>query len=64
MTERNLKISDVARIAHCHINTVRNYEKRGYIKSVRDNNNFRRYSQQDAMKLKEILNIRRPASGN
>jgi len=59
MTKRNLKISDMARIADCHINTVRNYEKRGYIKSARDNNNFRRYSQQDAIKLKEILNIRR-----
>jgi len=59
MTERNLKISDMARIADCHINTVKNYEQRGYIKSVRDNNNFRRYSQQDAKKLKEILNIRR-----
>ena len=60
MTEKNLMISGVARIADCHINTVRNYEKRGYIKSVRDNNNFRRYSRQDAIKLKEILNIRRP----
>jgi len=61
MTEKNLMISGVARIAGCHINTVRNYERRGYIKSVRDNNNFRRYSRQDAMKLKKILSIRRPA---
>jgi len=59
MKEKDLTISDVARIADCHINTVRNYERRGYIKPTRDNNNFRRYSRQDAMKLKEILNIRR-----
>ena len=57
---KNLKISDVAKIADCHVNTVKNYEQRGYIKSLRDNNNFRRYSQQDALKLKKILNIRRP----
>ena len=59
MREINLTISDVAKIANCHINTVKNYEERGYIKPSRDNNNFRRYSQQDAKKLKEILNIRR-----
>jgi len=62
MPETNLTISDVARIAECHINTVKNYEKRGYIKSLRDNNNFRRYSQQDAIKLKKLLEIRRPAN--
>ena len=59
MREINLTISDVAKIANCHINTVKNYEERGYIKPSRDNNNFRRYSQQDAKKLKKILNIRR-----
>jgi DNA-binding transcriptional MerR regulator len=64
MEEKDLMISDIARIAECHVNTVRNYEKRGYIKSVRDNNNFRRYTLQQALKLKKIFEIRRPASGN
>jgi DNA-binding transcriptional MerR regulator len=59
MSETNLTISDVARIARCHVNTVKNYERRGYIKPLRDNNNFRRYSQQEALKLKELLEIRR-----
>jgi len=63
MRETKLTISDVARIADCHINTVKNYEKRGYVKPLRDNNNFRRYSQQDALKLKKLLDIRRPATG-
>ena len=61
MEERDLTICDVARMANCHINTVRNYEKRGYIKSMRDNNNFRRYSKQEAIKLRAILEIRKPA---
>ncbi len=63
MEERSLTINEVAKIADCHINTVKNYEKRGYIKPLRDNNNFRRYSRQDALKLKKILAIRRPANG-
>lgn len=62
MAERNLTICDVAKIADCHINTVKNYEKRGYIKPARDNNNFRRYSQQEALKLKKLLSIRSSAN--
>ena len=56
--ESNLTISQVANIAGCHRGTVLNYERRGYIKPFRDNNNFRRYSLQEALKLKEILNVR------
>lgn len=59
MPEMNLTISDVAKIAGCHINTVKNYEKKGFVKSVRDNNNFRRYTRQEALKLRELLKIRR-----
>ena len=58
--EVNLTVSQVAEIAGCHRGTVLNYERRGYIKPLRDNNNHRRFSRQDAMKLKQILKIRRP----
>jgi DNA-binding transcriptional MerR regulator len=58
--EANLTVNQVAGIAGCHRGTVLNYERRGYIKPLRDNNNFRRYTKQDALKLKQILEIRRP----
>jgi len=54
----DLTVSQVAKIAGCHINTVLNYEQRGYIQALRDHNNFRRYSLGEALKLKEILSIR------
>ncbi len=34
--EINLTVAKVADIAGCHRNTVLNYEKYGYIKSMRD----------------------------
>jgi len=55
----DLTISQVAEICNCHINTVKNYTERGYIQAFRDNNNFRRYSLADALRLKEILTIRK-----
>lgn len=54
----DLTVSQVAKIAGCHINTVKNYEERGYIQAMRDRNNIRRYPLSEALKLKEILNIR------
>ncbi len=59
MEERNLTVAQVAQIAGCHILTVKNYEKRGYIEPWRDNNNHRRYSLAEAVRLKEILEIRK-----
>ena len=59
-TEANLTINQVAEIAGCHRGTVLNYEKRGFIKPLRDHNNFRRYTKRDAKRLKQILEIRRP----
>ena len=59
-TNYKLTVEQVARIAGCHRNTVLRYEKEGYISPLRDNNNFRRYTKQDALKLKQILEIRRP----
>lgn len=58
MIEANLTVAQVARIAGCHRNTVLNYEERGYIDAMRDNNNFRRYTLQQALKLKEIISTR------
>lgn len=40
-------------IGGCHRGAALNCEKRGYI-------NHRRYSKQDALKLKQILEIRKP----
>lgn len=60
MQDYNLTVEQVATIAGCHRNTVLNYEQQGFIESMRDSNNYRRYSMQDAKKLREILNIRRP----
>jgi len=54
----DLTVSQVAEIAGCHFNTVKNYEQRGVIQGMRDSNNFRRYSMGDALKLKKIINFR------
>lgn len=60
MQDYDLTVEQVATIAGCHRNTVLNYEQRGFIRPMRDHNNYRRYSRRDAKKLGEILNIRRP----
>ena len=62
--EANLTVSDVAKIADCHRNTVLNYEKRGYIQPLRDHNGFRRYPMSEVQKLKEILSIRTREASN
>ncbi len=56
----DLTVEQVAQFAGCHRNTVLRYEKEGYLNPMRDCNNFRRYSQRDAHKLKKLLGIRRP----
>jgi len=57
----DLTVSQVASIAGCHFNTVKNYSERGVIQEMRDANNFRRYSMEDALKLKKIINFRQRA---
>lgn len=59
MSDANLRVCNVAKVANCHVNTVRAYERKGYIKAMRDNNNFRWFSLQEAIKLKKILSMRR-----
>ena len=55
-----LYVKDVARLAGCCNQTVINFEKRGLIKPVRDKNNFRRFTEAQAIRVKEIFNIRVP----
>ena len=58
MRKTELTVAQVATIAGCHRNTVLNYEQRGFIRPLRDHNNFRRFPQSEALKLRELLNFR------
>jgi DNA-binding transcriptional MerR regulator len=60
-TNTDLTVSQVAEIAGCHRLTVLNYTEKGFLKPMRDHNNHRRYTKEDAKKLKQLLEIRRPA---
>jgi DNA-binding transcriptional MerR regulator len=60
----NLNVDQMAKVAGCHRNTVLNYEKEGFITPVRDHNNHRRYTLEQALKLKKLFEIRRPAGEN
>ncbi len=61
MSGYELLINEVARIAGCHPNTVKNYTDKGVIPDTRDANGFRRYRLDDALRLKEILQHRETA---
>jgi len=54
-----LTVNEVAKIVGCHRNTLLRYEKDGYVSPMRDNNNYRRYSLHQALKLKEIIEVRK-----
>ena len=54
-TNADLLVSQVADIAECHPNTVRSAEKKGLISSRRDINNYRRFTVNEALKLKKAL---------
>jgi DNA-binding transcriptional MerR regulator len=58
MNETQLRVADVAGIAMCHRSTVLRYERKGLIHSLRDNNGFRRFSLEAALKLKNLLSLR------
>lgn len=62
--EANLTRTEVARFVGCHVNTVLMYEREGLISPLRDRNNWRRYTLQQAKEMKKIFEIRRPAGGN
>ena len=59
----SLNVAEVAKIANCHRNTVLRYERKGLIQSRRDVNRFRRFRREDALRLKQILEIRQPVEG-
>jgi DNA-binding transcriptional MerR regulator len=63
-TNADLTVNQVAEIAGCHGRTVLNYTKKGFLNPMRDHNNFRRYTKQDALKLKQLLEIRRPSESD
>lgn len=56
-------VHGVAKLAGCSRSTVLRYEQRGVIRSKRDCNNHRRYSPEEAKKLRELLALR-TESGN
>jgi len=58
MEEANLTPIDVARIACCHPNTVKNYARKGFITPARDINNFFRFTLAEAEKLRDLLSAR------
>lgn len=59
METPQLTVSEVAKIAGCHRNTVLRYDHKGMIRAMRDFNNFRRFTLGDALKLKKILSLRK-----
>lgn len=60
MLQANLTAAQVAKIAGCHRNTVVNYTDKGVLIAFRDSNGFRKYSLQEALKLKKLLEHREP----
>ena len=58
MTETELTVAQVAEIASCHRNTVLRYQSRGLIRGKRDSNGYRRFTIEEALKLKKILSTR------
>ena len=59
-----LKVGEVAKIAGCHIRTVDAYIKKGYLEDPpRDINNIRIFSSVQALKLRDILRVRRKYTG-
>jgi DNA-binding transcriptional MerR regulator len=58
----DLTVKEVSKIVGCHRNTLLRYEKDGHISPMRDNNNYRRYSLQQALELKTIFDSRKPAN--
>ena len=63
LEKHSLTVDEVAKIAGCHRLTVLAYERRGFYHSTRDINNWRRFRRGDALRLKQILEIRRLVEG-
>jgi len=51
---RLLSIDEVAGILHCHKNTLRNWDKNGFLKAIRiGSRGDRRYKESDVLKVME-----------
>lgn len=57
-SDADLLVNQVADIAGCHPNSVRRYERRGLVRAHRDLNGYRRFTLQEALKLKAKLSWR------
>lgn len=59
METKKLSISEVAQTAGCRIKTVREYERKGLMRPLKSGNKDRRYSLDEALHLKQILQFTR-----
>ena len=59
--DADLKILEVATLCNCCRGTVLNYEKKGLISSARDLYGNRRYTQEQAERLRLLLSARWPS---
>jgi DNA-binding transcriptional MerR regulator len=55
-----MTVNGVAQLVGCHRETVLNYEKRGFLKAFRDHNGYRRFTKQEAEKLRLLIEFRKP----
>ncbi len=53
------KINDLSKLLGVTTNTIRRYEKDGYISPRRDNSNYRFYSENDILKISSIMLLRK-----
>jgi DNA-binding transcriptional MerR regulator len=60
----DLTVSQLAKEARCHPNTVRNYHKRGLIIALRDRNNWRRFPLTEVVRFQKLLAERTVDGGN
>jgi MerR family transcriptional regulator, heat shock protein HspR len=63
-TEPVFLISNVAEILNIHPQTLRQYEREGFIKPSRTNGKIRLYSQKDINHIKYVLNLTRQLGVN
>jgi len=59
--ERAITIKKAARFLGVHPATLRNWEKKGLFMASRDLSGYRRYTMEDLIHLKALVNFRTPA---
>ena len=53
-------IRHAAEYAECHIGTIENYVRRGFVGPTRDHNNFRRFSIAQLKEMRRIYRSNKP----